>query len=186
MRADTQPVFQKSPAWQVALATIVPLVVLGYAGQSTMVIDERYGDGAAHFGLVGWCVVLLGFAAWLNHVLFHRLSSVLPFLAAIVTTLLIWLWQKLAFAALIPNGDLKYGYFLNPGGAKARFWVLSCPLWVGLACLSICFILALVLGWRAGARFSLACLIPWWVAALLVFALPSIYLDGQGNASIVI
>jgi hypothetical protein len=115
-----------------------------YAGQSTMLIDEHYGDGAAPFALVGWCVVLLGSAAWLNHVLFRRLTSILPFLAAIFTTLSIWVWQKLSFTALIPNGELKYGYFLNPEGAKARF------------------------------------------ATLLVFALPSMYLDGQGNASIVI
>jgi hypothetical protein len=151
-----------------------------------MVIGERYGEGTVPFVLVGWCVALLGSAIWLNHVLFRRLASAFPFLAAIFSTLSIWLWQKLSFMALIPNGELKYGYFLNPEGAKARFWVLSCPFWVGLTCLSVCFIVALVLGWRADARFSLACLLPWWLAAFLVFALPSIYLDGQGNASIVI
>ena len=182
----TPTIHQKSNALKVALSTAAPVVVLVYAAQSTMVTSERYGEGTTPFLLVGWCLVLLGCAGWLNHVLFRHFSSVLPFLAAIVTTLLIWLWQKLAFTALIPNGELKYGYFLNPGGAKARFWVLSCPLWVGLACLSICFIVALILGWRAGTRFSLACMIPWWLAAFVLCVLPSLYLDGQGNASIVI
>jgi hypothetical protein len=151
-----------------------------------MAIDEGPGIGAVASVLIGWCLVLVGSAAWLNHVLFRRLASVLPYLVAVVTTLLIWFWQRHAFTVLIPSGELRYGYFLRSEGAKARFWVLSCPFWVGLACLSICFIAALVLAWRAGARFSLACLVPWWVAALLVFALPSMYLDGQGNASIFI
>jgi hypothetical protein len=57
---------------------------------------------------------------------------------------------------------------------------------MGLSCLSICFIAALVSGWRAGFRRSLACMIPWWLTAFLIFALPSIYLDAQGNASVFI
>lgn len=131
-------------------------------------------------------MALLGSAAWLNRILFNCRRSFHPFLVALGVIPLIWLWRRLAFTALVPHAQLTYGYFLHPEGAKARFWVLSCPFWVGLACLSICFITSLVLGWRAGARFSLACLIPWWVAALLVFALPSVYLDGLGNASIFI
>jgi len=179
-------VLQRASALNVALSTAAPVIVLVYAAQSTMVLGERYGDGMVAFVLVGWCFALLGSAAWLNHVLFRRFLSALPFLGAMVTTFLIWLWQRHEFSVLIPNRNLSYGYFLTPDGANARFWVLSCPLWVGFVCFSICLVAALVLGWRAGARFSLFCLIPWWVAALLVFALPSMYLDGQGNASIVI
>jgi len=78
------------------------------------------------------------------------------------------------------------GYFLKPEGAKAGFWVLTCPLRVGLTCLSVCFITALVSGWRAGIRRQLVCMIPWWLAAFLIFVLPSMYLDAQGNASVFI
>jgi len=177
---------KKAPALQVALPTIAPLLVAVFATEITMVIGEQYGMGAVPFVLVGWCLVLLGFAAWLNQVLFDRLRTILPFLAAIVTIPLIWLWQRQAFTLLVPKEGLTWGYFLTPEGAQARFWVLVCPFWVGLGCLSICCIVALVLWWRASARGSLACMVPWWLAALLIFSLPSMYLDGQGNASIFI
>ncbi len=178
--------FKTPTALQVTLATIVPIVVAVWATPGTMLIGERYGMGAVPFVLVGLCMVLLGSAAWLNHVLFHRVATFLPFLAAVVTALLIWFWQRHAFTVLVPNGELTYGYFLKSEGAKARFWVLSCPFWVGLTCLSVSFVAALVSGWRAGARRTLACMIPWWLTAFLIFALPSMYLDGQGNASIFI
>jgi hypothetical protein len=29
-------------------------------------------------------------------------------------------------------------------------------------------------------------MIPWWLTAILIFALPSMYLDAQGNASVFI
>jgi hypothetical protein len=157
-----------------------------YAGQGTLIIGEQYGMGTVPCVLVAWCVLLLGSAAWLNQVLFHRSKTFLPFLAAIVAILLIWFWQRQAFTIFVPPSGLTYGYFLKPDGAKARFWVLDCPLWVGLACLAICCISALVSGWRTGARRSLACMIPWWLAAFLIFALPSMYLDAQGNASVFI
>jgi hypothetical protein len=39
---------------------------------------------------------------------------------------------------------------------------------------------------RAGLRLSMLCLIPWWLSAMVIFSLPSMFLDAQGNASIVI
>ena len=176
-------VLKKSPALQVALPTIAPLVLVVFATEATMVIGDQYGQSTVPFVLVGWCVVLLGFAAWLNQVLFGGVRTFLPFLAAIVVILSIWFWQRQAFTMLVPKAGLTYGYFLTPDGARARFWVLVCPFWVGLACLSVCCIVALVSWWRAGARSSLACMAPWWLATLLIFSLPSMYLDGQGNAS---
>jgi|SRR5690242_6122011 len=184
--AKMRPVLQRPAAGQVALATIAPLAVAIFSTSATLIIGEQYGMGAVPFVLVGWCVILLGFAAWLNQVLFHSLKSFLPFLAAVGVILATWLWQRRAFTVLIPHGDLGYGYFLHPEGAKARFWVLVCPFWVGFVCLLVCCIVVLILGWRAGAHYSLACLAPWWLAAFIVFALPSLYLDGQGNASIFI
>jgi len=79
-----------------------------------------------------------------------------------------------------------YGYFLTPSGGHARFWILTCPFWVGITCMSICSIIAVVLGWHTGARRSFACMIPWWIAGLVIFAQPSMYLDAQGNASLFI
>jgi hypothetical protein len=173
---------KKPPALHVAPPIMIPLVVVLFGTQVTLVIGARY----VPFVLVGWCAVLLGSAAWLNQVLFSRVRTFLPFLAAIVTTLSIWFWQRQAFSALVPKAGLTYGYFLTPGGAQARFWVLVCPFWVGLACLSVCCIVALVLWWRESARGSLGYMVPWWLATFVIFALPSVYLDGQGNASIFI
>jgi hypothetical protein len=56
--------------------------------------------------------------------------------------------------------------------------------WFGLH--FCCCIVALGLWWRASARGFLACMVPWWLSAFVIFALPSLYLDGQGNASIFI
>jgi len=183
---DISPTKARTGRAAVALATIAPLIVVVFATPGTMMIGEQYGTGALPFVLVGWCVVLIGFAVGLNHVLLHEAKSFLPFLAAVVVILTIWFWQRQAFTLLVPHTGLTYGYFLQPEGARARFWVLLLPFWLGLACLSVCCLVALILGWRAGARRSLACMIPWWLAAFIVFAFPSMYLDGQGNASIFI
>jgi hypothetical protein len=171
---------------QVALSTILPFVLGLCATWGTMAIGEVFGWGTLPFVLVGWCVTLFLSATWLNRVVFRQTKTLIPFLAAVVTILLTWLWQKHAFTMFVPSSGLTYGYFLTSDGAKASFWVLTCPFRVGSTCLSACFVAALVSGWRAGARRTLACMIPWWLTAFLIFALPSIYLDGQGNASIFI
>jgi hypothetical protein len=181
-----KPVPEKTSTMQVALSTIVPFVVGLCATRVTMVIGERYGMGTVPFVLVGWCMVQGVSAIWLNRVVFSRVNTLLPFLAAVVAILLVWVWQRQAFTMLVPHSGLTYGYFLTPEGARAGFWALTCPFRVGLTCLSICFIAALVSAWRAGSRSLLACIIPWWLTAFLIFSLPSMYLDGQGNASIFI
>lgn len=177
---------EKPKTLQVALSTIAPLVVSLCALRITMVIGERYGMDTLPFVLVGWCAVLGVSATWLNRVVFRCAKTLHPFLAAILAILFTWSWQRQAFTRLVPRSGLTYGYFLTPAGAKARFWVLACPFWVGLTCLSVCLIVALVSGWRAGRRGLLACVIPWWVTAFLIFVLPSMYLDAQGNASVFI
>jgi hypothetical protein len=177
---------EKPATRHVALSTIAPFVVGLCATRVTMVVGERYGMDTLPFVLVGWCVVLGISAGWLNQVVFGRTETLLPSLAGIVAILLIWSWQKLAFTRLVPSSGLTYGYFLTPIGATARFWVLTCPLRIGLTCLSACFIAALVSGWRVGRRGLLLCVIPWWLTAFLIFALPSMYLDAQGNASVFI
>jgi hypothetical protein len=177
---------KKPPALQIALSTILPFVVGLCATRFTLVIGERYGSDTWPFVLVGWCVVLGVSAAWLNRVVFRRTNTLLPFLAAVVAILLVWLWQRQAFTMLVPHSSLTYGYFLTPEGAKVRFWALTCPFRVGLTSLSICFIAGLVSAWRAGFSSLLACIIPWWVTSFLIFSLPSMYLDAQGNGSVFI
>jgi hypothetical protein len=183
---NVPPSIHRTPAWQVTVGVVVPLLVAVFAAEVTLIIGDQLGFGTTPFVLVGWCVVLLAFAAWLNQVLFHRTWTFLPFLGAVVFVFSTWLWQRLTFSAFVPRTGLPYGYFLQPEGARARFWVLICPFWAGTMCVSLCFVAGLISGWRAGARSLLACTIPWWIAIYLVFALPSMYLDGQGNASIFI
>jgi hypothetical protein len=177
---------EKPDALQVAGSTIFPLMIGLVATSATVALGELYGMDSLPFGLVGWCAALGASCAWLNHVIFRRKRTLIPPVVAIGTILLVWLWQKIAFTMLVPRSGLTYGYFLKPEGTQARFWVLTCPSYIGTTCLTIAFLTALVYGWRIGRRGLLACLIPWWLAAFLIFALPSIYLDGQGNASIFI
>ena len=177
---------KKRASGQVTLATLVPLIVGVMATPVTMTVAEGIGMEAIPVVLVIWCAVLLALAFWLNFVSFHGPKTFLPFVAAIVVVALVWLWQKLAFIMLVPHSGLTYGYFLRPEGARAQFWVLNCPFWIGLISLTLCLVAAIVSVWRAGGRSSLACMIPWWLTAYLVFALPSMYLDGQGNASVFI
>jgi len=171
---------------QVALATVVPLIVWVFAAWATCVIGDRLGWDTVPFVLVGWCAALFASAVWLNQVLFRSVKTLLPSTAAMIVILAIWLWQRQAFISLFPGSELPYGYFLKPDSAKVHFWVLTCPFWVGLTCLSVCLIAALILGWRAGARRSLSCIVPWWLLAFLVFALPSINLAVQGKALVFI
>jgi hypothetical protein len=186
---NTEAVQKKPPILHVAIPTIIPFFVVFYCVQGTMLFGEHYGLNAVPRLLVGWCVVLFVSGAWLNHVLFRQAKIRLPLVAtvgAIAAILSIWLWQRLAYKSLLPARGLRHGYFLTPEGGRAHLWVLTCPFWVGTACLTVCCVAALISGWRAGLRLSLLCLIPWWLSAMVIFSLPSMFLDAQGNASVVI
>ena len=171
---------------QTALSTIAPFVFGLFATQVTVVVGDQYGMDTIPFLLAGWCVVLVISAAWLNWAVFRSTKTFIPFLAAVVVILLVWFWQRHSFTTLVPHSSLTYGYFLKPEGAKAGFWTLTLPFRVGLASLTLCFIAGVVSAWRAGFRGLLACVIPWWLTAFLIFSLPSMYLDAQGNASVFI
>ena len=186
---STEAVQKNRTPLNIVVPTIIPFFVAFYSIQGTMLFGEHYGSNAVSGLLVGWCAVLFISGAWLNHVLFRRVKIRAPFVAAvlaIVAILPIWFWQGLADKSLVPATGLRYGYFLTPEGAHAHLWTLTYPFWVGAACLTVCCVAALISGWRAGLRLSLLCLIPWWLSAFVIFALPSMYLDGQGNASIFI
>jgi hypothetical protein len=184
--AHMNPETKKPGSKHVVLATIVPLVLGLWATQVTIHAGERYGWDTIPFVLVGWCALLSISAVYLNRVVFDPTKTLFPFFAAVVVIVLVWCWQRLAFTTLVPRSGLTYGYFLEPNGARAGFWVLTCPLRVGLVCLTLCLATSLVLAWRAGFRGLLACMIPWWLTAFLIFLLPSMYFDAQGNASVFI
>jgi hypothetical protein len=171
---------------QIALSTIFPFVVGLLATKAAMHLGERSRWDTMPFILVGWPVLLGLSAVWLNQAAFRSTKMLRFFLAAVSMMLIVWCWQRRAFTLLIPNSDLTYGYFLNPNAHNARFWILSCPFTIGLACLSACLLAALVSGWRAGYRSLLMSMLPWWLTAFLVFALPSLYLVATGNATIFI
>jgi hypothetical protein len=180
---------KRSAALRIAVPTILPFLIGFYSMEGTMLFGERYGLHAVPWSLVGWCVLLLVSGTWLNYVLFKGVKKRLPYLAtvvAIVAILSIWLWQRLAYKSLIPATGLEYGYFLRQPGRHAHLWMLTYPFWMGAACLTGCCVAALISGWRMGLRLSLLCLMPWWLSAMVIFSLPSIYLDAQGNASIFI
>ncbi|HMK23521.1 MAG TPA: hypothetical protein VK466_14390 [Terriglobales bacterium] len=178
---------EKPATIQIVLSTIVPFILGLCATRVTMaIIGEQHGVDTAPFLLVGWCIALGASAAWLNWAVFRRIKMLLPFLLAVVVILLVWSSQRYAFTLLVPRSGLTYGYFLKPEGAKARFWTLTCPFRAGITGLLICFIAGVVSAWRAGFRALLVCVIPWWMTAFLIFSLPSMYLDAQGNASVFI
>jgi hypothetical protein len=171
-----------APTWQVGAPTVIPFIVM----VNSFAFTFGAGDKEAAVLLAGSCAVLFGSAAWLNRALFGRFGTFAPFATAVIVVLLVWIWQRQAFAALVPPGGLPYGYFLTAQGANARFWVLTAPYFVGIASLVLCCLVALVCWWRAGARLSLLCMCPWWLALFVVFALPSVYLGWQGDASLFI
>lgn len=171
--------------WQVAVPTVIPIVLVIYLVPVLGQLAEHHRK-AIPIALVAACSLLVGTAVWLNHVLLRRLVGVLPFLAAAVGVLLVWWWQWEAYSRFVPAAGLPYGYFLKPDGAQARLWVLVRPFTVGTVSMLLCCVSALVYWWRSGLRLLLLCMIPWWFVTFVVFALPSFYLDGQGNASLFI
>jgi len=177
---------KKPSTLHIALSTITPFVLGLCATPGTLVIVEHQGLDTAPFILVGWCAILSLSAVWLNWTVFRRTKTLLPFLVAVGVIPLVWVWQRLAFTSFVPRAGFTYGYFLRPEGAKAAFWALTCPFRVSLTVLAVCFIAGLVSAWRGGFRWLLLCVIPWWLTAVLIFSLPSMYLDGQGNASVFI
>src|SRR5512142_3225658 len=176
--AARMPTSEKPASYQIVLSTVVPFIVGLGATRLTIVMAAQYGMDVVPFILVGWCLALGASAVWLNWAVFRRTTTLFPFLLGVVLILLVWTWQRQAFTLLIPRSGLTYGYFLQPEGAKARFWTLTLPFEVGISGLTICFILGLVSAWRAGFRGLLACIIPWWITACLILSLPSMYLDG--------
>src|SRR6266853_3407535 len=96
---------------QTVLSTIAPLAFGLFATVATMVIfGDQHGMGMMPVVLVGCCVVLGISAAWLNRAVYRRTETAFPFMVGILLILLVWLWQRYAFTALVPHSGLTYGY----------------------------------------------------------------------------
>jgi|SRR5215467_1041445 len=106
----------KPATLQIALSTIVPLILGLSATSVTIIIGEQHGWDTVPFVLVGWCVALSLSAVWLNWAVFRRTKTLLPSIAAVLVILLVWLWQRQAFTMLVPPSGLAYGYFLRLSG----------------------------------------------------------------------
>lgn len=165
-------------------AMLLPLFIATGSPAINMLMVSHHWDATSVLG--GWCCILFLSALWLNHTLFQDTRMMFPPVVSLLATMLVWLWQRYAFFICVPSGELLYGYFLRPEGRNASFWVLSLPFSVGLSVIGLCFVAHFVLAWQAGARYVLIGLIPWWLAMLVIFSLPAVALDGQGNASIFI
>jgi hypothetical protein len=81
---------EKPATMNIALSAIVPLILGLGAMRVTMVIGEQYGWDTIPFVLVGWCATLAISATWLNRAVFNQTKTLLPFLAATVAILFVW------------------------------------------------------------------------------------------------
>jgi hypothetical protein len=141
----------------------------------------------AFYVVLTMCAFLLGGAAWwfvTSYQLPRRtLRAMWGALALIALT---WGWQRVLFLLMVPPDGLSYGYFLTPEGHSAGILVLQGPTVFGASVCALLAALSARAAWRAGARWSVVALLSWWLALFAVFMLPSMYLDGQGNATIFI
>jgi len=170
----------KTIEWQAGVATGLPVLVMVYAPVLASMTH------AVCVVLIAACVLLFVIGAWLSHALFGTTRTFVPFGTAVIVVLLTWLWQWLAYAALVPSSGLPNGYSLTPQGSHAKLWVLTAPYWTGVASLGLCCSIAVLAWWRKGARRSLFRMVPWWIAVFVMFSAPSVFvsLDFQGNAYI--
>jgi hypothetical protein len=97
-----------------------------------------------------------------------------------------WTWQRLAYLHFLDHQSLKYGYFLTEAGKRTRLWLVTVPFdTVTIAMVAFWLVVTIVLlrrraYWRVFGAFV------WMLLVLLVFSLPSAYLDLQGSAAIFI
>jgi len=166
-------------------AAALPLLLLFF-----LVIGIRwaligpYGVEKSSAILFGCSVGLLFAAYAISRLLFSgRIAA--PFYAGIVVVWIGWAWQRFEYVRFIPNHLLQYGYFASPAGKSARFRVLELPFTSILVLLAALFCIHIVVGWRR-VRWPSLVLMLWWPVAALVFSLPSLYLELQGDAAIFI
>jgi len=97
-----------------------------------------------------------------------------------------WAWQRLAYLHFLDHQSLTYGYFLTEAGKPARLWVVTVPSnTVAFAMVVFWLVVSIVL-LRRRAYWRLLGAFVWMLLVLVVFSLPSIYLDLQGSAAIFI
>lgn len=155
------------------MAAVLSCGVLLSAMHTTFWLTAAAKIPGALIALSIWMLALLGVSR------FHRLPGHAA--AALAVICAIWFFQRIGFLILIPGADLVSRFFEQPAGAAAKFWVLELPYFFGVGALALSLVIALVSGYRNGQRWSLIPLLPWWLAALVVFSLPSLYLAFEGG-----
>jgi len=172
-------------SWPAVAAGISPLFIFAAVALGIPVALSSPFAFAAIYVVLALAVVGLLISAFEMYWHLFALRSVLfAALAALFVLLITWLWQRVAFNALIPNRFLEYGYFLTPAGKHARFLVLELPLSVAAAVLACLLALAMRYAYKAGARWSQSALIAWWLVLFVVLGLPYLNWSLQGDAAI--
>ena len=141
----------------------------------------------AYFVMAMALVALFASAIIVHRLLLTSRGFLRSALAALATVIVVWVWQRTAFHAVIPNGFLEYGYFLRgEEGARARLLFLELPYISGSVILLVLLALAIASSWRFGARWL--CFLPplWWAALFVLFSLPYLAWSVQGDASVFI
>lgn len=104
----------------------------------------------------------------------------------VLVVLLFWVWQVLAYRALVPRSGLAYGWFKTPAGHAAGMWILNVPAYAVLTAMVVDAAAGSVKIWKEGRRIRIAGLWLWCLVLYVLFSVPSLFLDFQGNASIFI
>lgn len=131
-------------------------------------------------------VALLASAIGLHRFVFRIRGFLVSCVAALVTVCVVWVWQRIAFNLIIPNGFLEYGYSLKADGARARSLFLELPFTTGSILLLLLLVAGITSAWRSGARWSCGLAPVWWSALYCLFSLPYIAWSIQGDASVFI
>jgi hypothetical protein len=175
------------PLWKRVAAGTSPILLLALLCVGLMWALMGPGADAKASALLGIAyVVLAACAVAVARLLFVRSSLSRVFSAAIVLVAIGWLWQRIAFLKFLPHDFLEYGFFITPAGKRPRFLILELPLTSVAIALFVLLLVAVLVAWWGGARWSLSAIIAWWFVLFVVFALPSLYLYLQGDAAIFI
>jgi hypothetical protein len=166
-----------------ALSRLGVLVVL-WSGTSNSLMAHSM---TAVRVVIGVCSILLLMAgSWIVRVSGMPRVVVAAMWGTAAVTCVGWAWQRVAYVMFIPDGFLTYGYFLTPPGSAARVYMMSGPVELGGLLFATAFGVAARRALKAKTRWWVVTLLLWWLVAFAVFALPSVYLWGQGDAGIFI
>lgn len=176
----------RSPTWAKGLAAVSPLLVFAllWAG---LIVTLSWGSFGPIYLVLAACTCALPILGALLATA-HQLPRLVAWAMWVTVAIacVAWTWQRALYLRLMPSGPLTYGYFLTDSGATARMLVLTGPTNAVSAADAVLCCAAAIIAWRAGARWSILALLAWWLAAYATFMMPSVYLSGQGEATVFI